>query len=315
MAAVLDALTVFFDHLAAVNWRPLMLALVFQLAKTLARARAQRNILAAAYPEDEVRMRTVIGASLAGSGVNAFVPARGGDLLRLYLLRRRISGASYPTLVSALLVEMIFDTIASLVLLIWAMQTHALPGLNVVRKLPPIDWFWLFRHPLAALVLAVAALVLGFALGLFAAGRIASFRQRVRQGLSVVRTPGRYLRSVVSWQLLDWVLRIVTIWFFLEAFHIQTGLDSALRVQMSESLSTILPLTPAGIGTEQALIVHVLSGRASSSALLGFSVGMKLVLSVWSALLGAAALVLMVRTLRWQRLLTDRELSTGPPHS
>ncbi len=314
MAGVFDALRAFFEHLAAISWRPLLLALLFQLAKSLARARAQWNILRAAYPESGLRWRSVLGAYLAGSGVNAFIPVRGGDVLRLYLLRRRIADSSYPTLVSSLVVETLFDTVASLALLAWALGTHALPGLKVMRKLPTVDWFWLFRHPRVALAVAVAALVVGFALGLFAAGRIASLRQRVGQGFTVLRTPGRYLRSVVSWQALDWALRIVTIAFFLRAFHIQTGLESALRVQVTQSLSTIVPLTPSGIGTEQALIVHVLSGRASSTALLSFSVGMKLVLSIWSALLGAAAILLMARTLRWRRLLADHQPSAQEPH-
>ncbi len=313
MSSVFDALRVFFEHLAAVDWRPLLLALVFQLAKTMARARAQRNILAAAYPEAEVRWRSVLGAYLAGSGVNAFVPVRGGDVLRLYLLRRRIAGASYPTLVSSLLVETVFDTLASLSLLIWAVETHALPGLRVVRRLPAVDWFWLFRHPRAALVVALVALLLGFALGLLAAGRVAAFRERVGRGFSVLRRPGLYLRSVASWQAADWLLRIMTIWFFLKAFHVHTGVDNALRVQVTQSLSTVVPLTPAGIGTEQALIVHVLSGQASRSALLGFSVGMKLVLSVWTGLLGAAAIVLMVRTLRWRRVVANEGSSAAEP--
>lgn len=313
MANVVHALRTFFEHLAAISWRPLLLALLFQLTKTAARARAQRNVLAAAYPESEVRWRSVLGAYLAGAGVNAFIPIRGGDLLRLYLLRHRIADASYPTLVSSLLVEVPFDMLASLGLLVWAVKVHALPGLQVARKLPAVDWFWLFRYPRAALAVAVAALLLGFALGLFAAGRVASFRRGVRQGFAILRTPGLYVRSVVSWQMLDWTLRIATIWFFLDAFHIQTSLDSALRVQVTQSLSTILPLTPAGIGTEQALITHVLSGRASSSALLSFSVGMKLVLSVWSVILGAAAILLMARTLRWRRLLAQDQPAAREP--
>ena len=67
MNNVLHALTAFFDHLRAIAWTPVLLALLCQLAKTVARTRAWRNVLAAAYPEARVRWRSVFGASVAGA--------------------------------------------------------------------------------------------------------------------------------------------------------------------------------------------------------------------------------------------------------
>ena len=78
-------------------------------------------------------------------------------------------------------------------------------------------------------------------------------------------------------------------------------------MQVTQSLSTVLPLTPSGIGTEQALAVYVLRGQASRTSLLGFSVGMELMLMIWNVLLGLTALALMRRTLRWRRLLEHDE--------
>jgi uncharacterized membrane protein YbhN (UPF0104 family) len=74
---------------------------------------------------------------------------------------------------------------------------------------------------------------------------------------------------------------------------------------VTQSLSTILPLTPSGIGTEQALSVYVLAGQASRSALLSFSVGMEIILTVWNVVLAVVSLALMLRTLRWKRALAD----------
>jgi uncharacterized membrane protein YbhN (UPF0104 family) len=305
MSNVLHAFSAFFDHLQAIAWTPVLLALVCQLAKTAARTRAWQNILAVAYPAAGVRWRSVFGAYVAGAGVNAIVPVRGGDVLKLYIVKRRIDGATYATLASSLLVETLVDALLSGLLLLWALQQHVLPGVQVLHHLPSVDWFWLFRHPRAAAASVAVMLVAGFALGLWASARIAAFRARVAQGAAILRTPARYLRSVVAWQLADWVLRLAAIYFFLRAFHVAANLDNALRVQVTQSLSTIVPLTPAGIGTEQALIAYVLSGRASRTALLSLSVGMKAIVSALNVALGGLAVALMLRTLHWRRAVED----------
>jgi len=307
MAGVDHAFRVFFDHVQAIAWLPVVYALACQCGRLLVRSRAWRNIVAAAYPEAKVRWRSVFGAYVAGAGVNAVIPVRSGDLLKLFLVRRRVEGASYATLGATLLVETIVDAVLSATLIVWALETHVLPGVHVLHRLPSVDWFWLFRHPHVALVVTVATLVLGFAAGLWAAARIAAFRRRVAQGFSILRTPGRYLRSVAALQVLDWGLRLAAIYFFLRAFHVHADLRNTLRVQVTTSLSTIVPLTPAGIGTEQALIVYVLRGQAARSTLLSLSVGMKTIVSALNVTLGLGSIAVMLRTLHWRRAVEQDE--------
>ncbi|MBA3329941.1 MAG: flippase-like domain-containing protein [Actinobacteria bacterium] len=306
MSQVLNAVEAFLGHLSAIAWSSLALALACHVAKLFARTRAWRGIIAAAYPGTRVRSRTVLGAYLAGAGVNALVPARGGDLLKLYLVKHRVEGATYPTLGATLLLEAVFDAVVATLLLLWALQQGVFPSLDVLPDLPGVDWGYLFRHPELAAALGVFALVAAFLLGVWAAPRVSAFRTRVRQGFAVLADPWRYLRGVVAWQALDWMLRIATLLLFLDAFGIGADLRDAFLVQAAESLSTVLPLTPGGIGTEQALLVYVLRGEASTSALLSFSVGMKISLIVVNVALGMAALALMLRTLRFRRLL-ERE--------
>lgn len=310
MQSVVHAFAAFFDHLRAIDWRPVIWALCCQLAKLAARSRAWRNILAAAYPQSRVRWRSVFGAYAAGVGVNSIAPLRGGDVLGLSLVKTRIEGATFTTVAASLLVAAPVDAVLSLALLGWALQQGVLPGLDVVHHLPSIDWFWTVRHPRATAALAVGALVAALVLGLWASRRIAAFRQRVAQAFTIMHTPLRYLRSVVLWQLVDWALRLATVVFFLRAFHVPATLDNALRVQVTQSLSTILPLTPAGIGTDQVLLVYVLAGAASKSTLLSLSVGMKAILSAANVVIGFAALLLMLRTVRWRAAVVP-ETATG----
>src|SRR6266545_3956778 len=82
---------------------------VCHLCKLVAVSRAWRNILRAAYPGQRIRWRQIFGAYVAGTGVNALIPARGGDVVRLFLAKRRIEGSTYTTLVSTSLLQTLFD--------------------------------------------------------------------------------------------------------------------------------------------------------------------------------------------------------------
>src|SRR6185436_19155910 len=102
--SLLDAFDAFRDYVDAIAYEALGLALLCHAMKIVARTRSWRNIVGCAYPDTEVRWRTILGAYLAGVGVNAIVPARGGDVLKLFLVKRRVEGATYPTLAATLLV-------------------------------------------------------------------------------------------------------------------------------------------------------------------------------------------------------------------
>ena len=64
MDSLLRAIESFFEHLAAIDWGLLAIALVCHLLRIVARTRAWRNVIAAAYPDAAVRWRLVAGAYL-----------------------------------------------------------------------------------------------------------------------------------------------------------------------------------------------------------------------------------------------------------
>ena len=300
MDGIIDATRAFFDGLASVKWGPLALAILCHLLKVLARTRAWRNIVQAAYPRTNVRWRSVYGAYVAGVGVNAIVPARGGDVLKLYLLKHRVEGSTYPTLGSTLIVDTLFDTVLASALVAWALAFGFLPGLDVIPRLPPIDWLYLFQHPTLGLIVA-ATLLVGIAVGLtWGSRKVSNFGRRVRQGFTILREPREYLRKVVLWDAVDWSLRLASIYFFLRAFGLPGGAENVALVQTTMSLATALPFTPGGVGTEQALLLYVFEGEARASALLSFSIGMKIVLTVVNVTVGFLAILLMLRTFDWR---------------
>jgi uncharacterized membrane protein YbhN (UPF0104 family) len=299
------AISVFFGHLADVQWQWLGAAVVCHLCKLVAVSRAWRNIVKAAYPDRHVRWRQLFGAYVAGTGVNAIIPARGGDAVKLFLAKRSVEGSTYTTLVATVLLQTLFDMAVAGCFIIWAITLGVLPGIHVLPHLPSLDYGWAFRHPRAGLILFVALLLFGGLLLAWIVERVEDFQARVAQGFSAFRDRPYYLTRVVPFQLLDWTLRITTVYFFLRAFQIPATLHNALLVQVSQSLATIFPFSPAGIGTEQALLVYIFGKAhvATKSALLSFSVGMRVTLIVVNAVLGFTAILLMLRTLRFRRVV------------
>jgi uncharacterized membrane protein YbhN (UPF0104 family) len=315
--SVLHAIGVFFHHLAGVEWKWLAIGVACHLGKLVAVSRAWRNIIKAAYPDSQVRWHQMFGAYVAGTGVNAVIPARGGDVVRLFLAKRRVKGATYTTLVSTSLLQTLFDMVVAGCIVVWALTQHVLPGIDVLRspRLPSLDYGWVFRHPTAGLILIGLLLLFGTALVAWIAERVDEFKAKVAQGFAAFGDRSYYLRRVVFWQLVDWSLRLTTVFFFLRAFGIPATLHNALLVQVSQSLATILPISPAGIGTEQALLVYVFRNVASKSTALSFSVGMRVTLIIVNAIVGFGAILLMTGTLRVRRVAEADRAAAEPAHA
>lgn len=304
MGRIIDAGGAFFHHLAEVHWAPLGIALGFQLARLIVRAPAWRNIIRAAYPDVFVPRRTVLGAYLAGVGVNAIIPARGGDVLKLYLVHHRVEGTTYPTLASTLIVETLFDMVVAAGILAWALVIGVLPSLDVLPHLPQVDWSYPLSHKRESLIVLLVWLVVGALFLMIAFRRYRNFKERVRQGFAILGDRRRFLRQVASWQALSWVFRLGSIYFFLEAFRVPSSLHNALLVLAVQSLSTLLPLTPGGVGTQQGLLVYVYDRAGTGiagSLLLSFSIGMYISTTIVAAVVGFAALFAMIRTFRWRQ--------------
>jgi uncharacterized membrane protein YbhN (UPF0104 family) len=312
--SILHAIGVFFDHLASVEWKWLLLGIACHLCKLVAVSRAWRNIIQAAYPDRAVRWRQMFGAYVAGTGVNAVVPARGGDVVRLFLAKRRIDDSTYTTLVSTSLLQTLFDMVLAGCFVLWAITQHVLPGTDVLRspRLPSLDYGWAFRHPTVGLILFGLLLLFGTALVAWIAEQVEEFRAKVAQGFAAFSDRTYYVSRVVPWQVLDWSLRLATVFFFLRAFGIPATLHNALLVQVSQSLATIFPFSPAGIGTEQALLVYVFRNVTSKGIALSFSVGMRVTLIIVNALVGFTAILLMTGTFRIRHAAeSDRSAAEG----
>jgi uncharacterized membrane protein YbhN (UPF0104 family) len=296
------ACSAFADQLSKVGVGALALALLLFLTNLVLRATAWRNILAAAHPQRRIRWRTVTGAYLSGVGVNALLPARGGDLMKIYLVHRSVPDTPYATIASSLLAETLFDMVVGPLLLLWAFSRGLIPGTPELTsgRLGGFEWSFFAGHGrLLAFVLAALLIGLAFAASTIE-GQVNRFWERVKDGLAILRTPSLYLSRVVSFQALGWVCRAAAMYYFLEAFHIPAGVSDAALALSAGSIATLLPLTPGGLGPQQALLVYMFSGVASRSAVLSFSVGMQAATTIMTALLAGVCITVMLRRLPWR---------------
>jgi uncharacterized membrane protein YbhN (UPF0104 family) len=226
--------------------------------------------------------------------------------MKIVLAKRSVAGSSFPTIITSFAVLTPFDSGIGILVLLYAVTQGLLPSPPRLPNLPAFDIsFWAAHPQLLTLVLTVIGIgsVVGFAI---LARRAEAFWQRVKQGLVIFSEPRRYAGEVLAWQLAGWMLRFASFWLFLNAFHIGGSIQNVLLVMSVQAISGALPFTPGGAGAQQALLVATLHG-ASRTAVLSFSVGQQIAVTVWSVAVAFAALFFVFRTTDWRGLVREGE--------
>jgi uncharacterized membrane protein YbhN (UPF0104 family) len=301
-ASIGDSFSSFFDavgdfgsNLAAVHWPALLLAMVLFVAYLSTRARASFHILRAAYPESPIRFKDVWGAYFAGYGFNSVVPARGGDVIRLFLTRTSVPASSYPAVGSSFFVELIFDLTMAVPILIFAFTQGAFPKPPDFSKLPAFDLAFFAQHMRFTLFLLTVLgllVIVGFAL---LSARVRAFWARVRQGLTILRDRRRYFREVWLVQFGAYCLRFAAFFFLLEAFRVGGSFKNVLLVLGVNAVAAVVPFTPGGAGVQQALLAKVFAGTATGGTIAAYSVGQQIAIAATTFAVGFGAVVFIFR--------------------
>ena len=290
-----DAVSSFFDSLASIQWGALLLGIVAFAVYLTLRARAFFHILRAAYPGERIEYRKIWGAYVAAYGFNGVVPARGGDLIKLFLSKTSVPHSTYPAVGSAMLVENVFDASMAVFILTFAFSQGAFPKPPDFSEIPAFDLQFFASHPRFALfvltAMAVGGLV-GFAL---LSARVRAFWARVRQGLTILFDRRRYFREVWLVQFAGWLFRFTAFWFLLEAFNVGGSVHNVLLVLGVNAVAAVVPFTPGGAGVQQALLVKVFAGTATGATIAAYSVGQQIAIAVSTLALGFGALVWIFR--------------------
>uniref|UniRef100_A0A6J5ZR47 Unannotated protein n=1 Tax=freshwater metagenome TaxID=449393 RepID=A0A6J5ZR47_9ZZZZ len=285
-----DALTGFFDSFSQVKPIPLLIGMAVFVMYLSMRAVALFRTLRAAYPESEIPFRNIWGAYIAAYGFNNIVPARGGDIIKFFLVKISVPESTYPAVGAAFVVESIFDLTIAVPVLIFAFTQGVFPAAPDLPKLGALDLSFLSGNPQLTLFVVTGAALLILVAFAFLSRRVVAFWFNVRQGFTILRDPRRYLREVWLVQFGGWLLRCTAFWLLLDAFGVGGSVRNVLLVLGVNAVAALVPFAPGGAGVQQALLVTVLAG-ATGSVVAAYAVGQQIAIAVVAIAAGFLALL------------------------
>lgn len=247
---------------------------ILHVVHQIVRTRGWWNIIRAAYPEaTELRARDVTKAYLAGAGLNGIVPARGGDLAKLYLIRRRAPETRWSTLIGTFVPETLFETAVGIGLVIWALSQGFLPVPTAPSELPSVDVSLVINNPL----ISAAVFAAGVALVVLLLRRARVLLARLRRGLAILDRPRDFFTGVVSWQALGRVIRLGSLACFMAAFALPVTVATVVLVMAAQGGGKIIPIAPASAGLRIAMLgygfVEVTGEAVDIASITAFSFG------------------------------------------
>ena len=213
---------------------PLALAALINFACLWGKAVCWRIMLA---PRFTVSVWRLFRYTIAAFAASAIAPARAGEVLRVWALKRRDGVPSADT-VAVAFAEKLLDGTSMLILV------APLPWL--LPDLPP----WVGQS-----MLLCAGVAVGVFVGLFiAVGRVGtegvvggSWLRRFIAGMHVLRSPGRLLGSL-GVLVSVWAADLLMVMLVLHAVGIALPLEAGLLILFTLNLTIMLPSTPAQVG-------------------------------------------------------------------
>lgn len=291
ISEVFDAIGSFFSSIASVNLLPLVIGLACFITYLTIRSRAYFNVLRAAYPTETIRWRRIWGAYIAAYGFNNVIPARGGDVMKVFLVKTSIPRSTYPAVTASMMVEALFDLSIAIPVLLFAFTQGVFPKPPDFASLGAFDLSFIFGNPkLTFFLLTVVALLalLAFA---WLSERAKRFWARVRQGLTILGDRRRFFREVWLVLFAGYLFRLAAFWMLLDAFHVGGSVRNVLLVHGINAIAALMPFTPGGAGVQQAFMVKVFAASATGATVAAYSVGQQIAIAVVCLAVGFVAVV------------------------
>jgi len=270
-------------------------AVALQVAAGVVRVRGWFHCVRASAPScATVRFRDVVIAHLGSSGWNGVLPARGGEAVKVALLRRRLPSTPIGTLAGTLVPTSLVETAFTFTLVSGLLAVGVASPAAVAGRLPTDA-----RVPML-LVAAAGVLVALWVLRRRASGLL----REIGSGLAVLRRPRVLFTRVIPWQLASRVVRLVALAALLAAggFALAPGVVLLLMAVQGATPS----VGPASAAVRVAIVTAALpaahDGIDVAHAAQVLMAGM-LVSSVVNLVISAVVLALILRTSSPRRMV------------
>lgn len=290
------------QQLSSVNPVLLVMAMLIGPLSNLVRAARWRVLLASSM---RISLRPLFNSMMIGYMANNVLPARMGELVRIYALERS-TGISKSRSAATIVLERIIDALVLLAIV---------GAISIFLPMPEL----IRRSSLIATVACVAAgiglLVLAFnsenvaqrinriigSVSETLGNRAQHIVARFAEGLSVLRSLKQALLVLVL-TLAIWVIEAIAITLVMRSLSLSLPWVASLFLLVVLSLSFILPAAPGGVGTYEFFAVAAMASFGlDNSRAIGLALVLHAIMYVTSGILGLSSL--------WSERLSLRELN------
>ncbi len=201
-----------------------------------------------------------------GFMANNILPLRIGEVVRTFAASH-LTGSRFTAVLASVGVERLFDALTVISLLAIGLFTVTLPpaavaGFGIERIVTLAGMAAIAGLIVGALVVifpvaaerVVRALVPGRKLG----DRLARIIEGIRQGMTVLASPGR-IAGTILWSLALWTLSALSFRVMFSAFGIPVDYPGALLMQGLIMFGIAIPSTPGYVGAFELPIIAVLT--------------------------------------------------------
>jgi len=249
---------------------------LLETVQTSLAALAWYGILRAALPRAKPSYRLVLAAYAVAVALNGFLPANLGTWVMLMMFTALIAGATFPMLISGIVVQKIPFSVFNVALYLYLFLT--------VSGSFSIKLGFFADHTALVVLIAVGVVVLlGLLVRIFWS-KLEKLRAQLVIGGAILRTPRRALTRLALPELGSYLARLAIVAVFLGAYGIPVSLHNVATVTASNSISNSVSATPGGVGVTQAMNSAALSGSTSAADATAYSIGQQLIITTWDVL-------------------------------
>ncbi len=223
-------------------------------------------------PLKEVSVRKLFPVVVIGYMGNNIYPARAGELLRAYVLKRN-EGVSVSASLATVIAERIFDGLVMLLFVFVALPTAPFltESLRATVIIGSLAFFgalivFLFLAARPALAARLYNPLIDRLLPARVREKVRGFIDRFITGLAALRDL-RHVVMVFFTSILIWLLETVKYWFVMRAFNFEVSFFTLMLMNGVVNLVTTLPAAPGYIGTFDASGVEVLTAFGVNRAI------------------------------------------------